>query len=119
MVKKIFWMKEFRIMRPRESRMLARLPKTPLLGPENVKTEQEIGHGVGDHAGEQAAGAVGDEIIEGAGGEGRWPVWRGMLKAKRHRNDEERFPGKSAERDVFEVLPNAVTEKEASPEEFL
>src|SRR3954471_16529335 len=59
-----------------------RLPKAPLPGSHDPEPEEEIGHGMSNHAGDKASGPVSHEVVEGAGHDRRYPIGPGMGKSE-------------------------------------
>jgi len=85
-------------------------PETPLPGAHDVEAQKEIGNSVGQDTGTQAAGADGDPVIEHARGEGGGVIRRLMLQYEKYRDKAEGAPGKSPERNRFEILFNETAE---------
>ena len=77
-----------------------------------------VAEGVGEDAGGEAFGAIGDEVEEDAGGDGGWPIWERVFEAEASGDDGGRFPGERAEGDGVEVVIDEVAEEEAAPEDF-
>lgn len=97
---------------------LCTLPETPLAGAQDVECEGEIRDGVGEDAGGEAAGAVGDEIEKRAGEHCRRPIRWLVFEAKGEATDEEGAPCEGAEWNVGEIFAHEETEEESAPEKF-
>src|SRR5450631_624580 len=84
-------------------------PELPLPGSNNIDSKRQIGNGMGQYALGKAAGLVEQQIVEYPRHDTRQNVV--VLKAEQHNGDQERCPGKGAQRDCVEILVDDVADQ--------
>ena len=70
------------------------LPKAPLLGFHDPEAEQEIREAMGEDAGGEAFGSVGNPVIDRAGQERRGPIGHRVRETEKGCHNPKREPGK-------------------------
>src|SRR5436190_9803467 len=73
---------------------------------------------MGYDAGGQAAGPIGDEIVERAADQRRDPIGPGMGEAESDGDGDEREPRKGSDRDAGKSFVDQITEEKTAPKHF-
>ena len=88
-------------------------------GPHDPEAEEQISDRVDKDARTETAGAIGYEVVEGAGNRRRDPVRRGMRKGEAESHGDEGEPRKCAEGNVVKFFVNEIAQEETAPKNFL